>query len=77
MSHVVFCQKLQQEAEGLEFQPFPGALGKKIFESVSKAAWKEWLGRQTMLINEYRLNPLDAQSRTFLEQEMQKFLLLL
>lgn len=75
MSRTVFCQKLKQKAEGLDVQPYPGPLGQKIFESVSKVAWKEWLGRQTMLINEHRLNPLDPQARNFLEQEMQKFLL--
>lgn len=74
MSRTLFCQKLNQEAEGLDSQPYPGALGQKIFESISKIAWRDWLGKQTMFINEYRLNLLDPQARTFLEQEMQKFL---
>lgn len=60
--------------EGLDFPPFPGELGKKVFENVSKEAWKQWLGQQTILINEYRLSSLDPKARSFLQEEMQKFL---
>lgn len=70
----VFCQKLQKEAEGLEFAPYPGELGQKIFDSISKAAWQDWLARQTMFINEYHLNLMDSDARAFLEKEMQKYL---
>ena len=73
MARMVNCIKLGKEAEGLDFQPYPGELGKKVFENVSKEAWDSWLSHQTMLINEYRLNPLDPKSRKMIEQEMQKF----
>jgi Fe-S cluster biosynthesis and repair protein YggX len=73
MSRTVHCVKLNREAEGLERLPYPGELGKRIFDSVSKEAWQQWLQHQTMLINEYRLNPLDPKSRTFIEEQMQKF----
>ncbi|HAT2137852.1 TPA: oxidative damage protection protein [Legionella pneumophila] len=73
MSRTVFCCKLKQEAEGLEKQPFPGELGKKVFNEVSKQAWNMWLSHQTMLINEYRLNLIEAKAREFLKEEMQKY----
>lgn len=74
MSRKVHCVKLGEELEGLDFPPFPGELGEKIFNSVSKEAWKQWLGQQTILINEYRLSSLDPKARSFLQEEMQKFL---
>ena len=74
MSRTVYCVKLQREAEGLAFAPWPGELGKRVYDSISKPAWQEWLAHQTMLINENRLNPLDAKTRTFLAGEMEKFL---
>lgn len=73
MSRMVQCTKLRREAEGLDRQPYPGDLGKRIFENVSKQAWKDWLGQQTMLINEYRLSPVDPKARCFLEEQMEKF----
>lgn len=74
MTRMVKCQKLGKEARGLDFPPYPGALGQRIYESISEQAWQSWLGHQTMLINEYRLNLLEPKSREFLEQEMEKFL---
>lgn len=74
MSRKVKCVKLGEELEGLDFQPFPGELGEKIFNNVSKEAWKQWLAQQTILINEYRLSSLDPKAKTFLQEEMQKFL---
>jgi len=74
MSRIVYCVKLQREAEGLGFAPYPGELGKRIFADVSKEAWTQWLAHQTMLINENRLSPLDPKARKFLEGEMEKFL---
>ncbi|ANB18105.1 Putative Fe(2+)-trafficking protein [Dokdonella koreensis DS-123] len=65
--------KLGREAEGLDFAPWPGELGRRVFEQVSKPAWAEWLAHQTMLINENRLNPLDPKTRTFLAGEMEKY----
>ena len=73
MSRTVHCVKLNKEAEGLDFPPYPGELGKRIFENVSKEAWRAWLGHQTMLINEYRITPIDPKARKFLETEMEKF----
>jgi len=73
MPRNVFCVKLQREAEGLDFAPYPGELGKRIFASVSKSAWAQWLAHQTMLINENRLSPLDPKARKFLEAEMEKY----
>jgi Fe-S cluster biosynthesis and repair protein YggX len=69
----VHCVKLQRDAEGLTRQPYPGELGKRIFENVSQEAWKMWLGHQTMLINEYRLTPVEPKARKFLEEEMEKY----
>jgi Fe-S cluster biosynthesis and repair protein YggX len=63
-----------EELDGLDFLPFPGELGQKIFDNVSKEAWKQWLAQQTILINEYRLSSLDPKARTFLAEEMQKYL---
>ncbi len=73
MSRLVNCVKLNKEAEGLERVPYPGELGQRIFENVSKEGWQEWLKFQTMLINENRLSPVDPKSRKFLETEMEKF----
>lgn len=74
MTHFVECLKLQKRAEGFENPPYPGELGKKIQEHISKEAWQLWLGHQTMLINEYRLSMLDPNARDFLKTEMEKFL---
>jgi Fe-S cluster biosynthesis and repair protein YggX len=71
---MIYCEKLKQEAEALDFPPYPGELGKKIYEKISKPAWQQWLARQTMFINEYRLNMLEPKAREFLAAEMEKFL---
>ena len=71
---MVFCQKLQQELQGLERAPYPGELGNKIYENISNQAWQMWVQHQTMLINEYRLNMMDPEAREFLTKEMKKFL---
>lgn len=73
MTRTVHCVKLDKEAEGLKFAPYPGELGKRILENVSQEAWKMWLAHQTMLINEYRLTPIEPKARKFLEEEMEKF----
>jgi len=73
MSRQVKCIKLGKQAEGLEAPPYPGELGQRIFENVSKEAWQLWLRQQTMLINEHRLSLADPKTRKFLEQEMEKF----
>ena len=73
MARMVHCVKLGREAEGLDKLPYPGELGQRIFENVSKEAWKQWLGHQTILINEHRISPVDPKARKFLEEEMEKF----
>lgn len=74
MTHPVFCQKLNKNAEGLANPPYPGELGQRIYDNISQQAWQLWLEHQTRLINEYRLNLMEAKSRQFLAQEMEKFL---
>ena len=73
MSRQVQCVVLKREAEGLDRVPYPGELGRRIYENVSKEAWATWLKHQTMLINEYRLTPIEPKARKFLEAEMEKF----
>lgn len=72
MARMVNCVKLGREAEGLEFPPYPGELGKRIFEHVSKEAWRQWLEHQKMLVNENRLNLADKKARDYLAQQMEK-----
>ena len=72
MSRMVHCIKLGREAEGLDFPPYPGELGKRIYENVSKEAWGTWLKQQTMLVNEKRLNLADVRARKYLAQQMEK-----
>jgi Fe-S cluster biosynthesis and repair protein YggX len=74
MARTVNCRKYKAEMEGLDQPPYPGPKGEQIFESVSKQAWQEWQAHQTMLINEKQLNMVDAESRKFLQGEMEKFL---
>jgi len=74
MTRMVQCAYLRREAPGLDRPPYPGELGKRVFESISKEAWARWVHHQTMLINEYRLTPIEPKARKFLEGEMEKFL---
>ena len=74
MARMVFCTRLQKEAEGLRFQLYPGEVGKRIFDHISQEAWSEWQQKQTMLLNEKKLNMMDENDRIFLEQEMVKYL---
>ncbi|ART82918.1 oxidative damage protection protein [Oceanisphaera profunda] len=74
MSRTVFCQRLQKEAEGLDFQLYPGELGKRIYDNISKEAWVAWQQKQTMLINEKKLNMMNTEHRQLLEQEMVAYL---
>ena len=73
MARTVNCIKLGREAEGLDFPPLPGELGKKVYENVSKEAWQAWLRHQTMLINENRLNLADSRARQYLTQQLQNY----
>ncbi len=72
MTRIVHCIKLDKDAEGLDFPPYPGELGKRIYENVSKEAWQAWVRLQTMLVNEYRLNMVDAKARAYLKEQMEK-----
>ncbi|HJP42621.1 MAG: oxidative damage protection protein [Candidatus Neomarinimicrobiota bacterium] len=74
MSRQVFCEHFQKELEGLDRPPYPGELGEKIYQSVSKQAWNTWIEHQTMLINENQLSMLDSKARKYLQEEMTKFL---
>lgn len=73
MSRTVKCQLLGKEMTGLDYAPYPGELGQKIYDNISQEAWQKWLGHQTMLINEYRLTPMEPEARKYLEAEMEKF----
>ena len=74
MSRTVMCRKYKEELEGLDRPPYPGPKGQAIFETVSKKAWAEWTDHQTMIINEKHLNMMDPSTRTFLQEEMDKFM---
>ena len=74
MTRMVKCLKLGIEAEGLDNPPFPGVNGQRIFDHISKQAWKDWLAMQTMIINERRLASFDPASKKILEEEREKFL---
>lgn len=73
MSNTVQCIKLGKEAEGLSFAPWPGELGQRILSNVSQEAWQDWLRQQTILINEYKLNPLDAEHKRYLANQMEAY----
>jgi Fe-S cluster biosynthesis and repair protein YggX len=73
MSRLVDCVRHGANQEGLDRAPYPGEIGQRVFQNVSKRAWSEWLAQQTMLINENRLSPVDPKARKFLQEEMEKF----
>ena len=72
MARMVKCIKLGREAEGLDAAPYPGALGTRLYENVSKEAWQQWLRHQTMLINENRLNLSDVRARKYLAEQLEQ-----
>lgn len=74
MTRMVNCIKLGKEGEGMDFAPYPGELGKRVWEGISKEAWALWLKHQTMLINENRLSGADARARKYLMEQAEKFL---
>lgn len=74
MTRTVHCAKLGIDAEGLDAPPFPGPKGEKIYQTISKQAWQDWLAMQTMLINEHRLASFEPAARKFIDQEREKFL---
>lgn len=73
MARIVHCVKLGQDSEGLDRIPYPGPLGQRLYDNVSKLAWAEWLAHQTRLINEYRLALSEPDARKFLAKEMEKY----
>jgi len=73
MTKMVNCVILSEEAEALAKAPYPGELGQRILENVSKEGWKKWMGQQTILINEHRINVVDPKGRAFLEEQMERF----
>jgi Fe-S cluster biosynthesis and repair protein YggX len=73
MARTIQCILLKKEAEGLDFPTYPGELGKRIYQSVSKEAWQQWLKHQTMLVNENRLNLADARARQYLARQMENY----
>jgi len=74
MSRIIFCQNLKKEAEGLGFQLYPGEIGKRIFDNICQEAWTDWQKKQTMLINENKMNMMNADDRAFLEKAMVNYL---
>ncbi|ETF00337.1 iron transporter [Advenella kashmirensis W13003] len=74
MARMIQCVKLKKEAEGLDYPPYPGELGAKIWRSISKEAWQQWTDIQTRIVNENRLNLADARARKYLQQQMESFL---
>jgi Fe-S cluster biosynthesis and repair protein YggX len=73
MAHMVFCSRYKQEMEGLDEAPFDSDFGNKVYNNVSKKAWQEWVERQKMLLNEYRLQPWTPQAQEFLVEQMDQF----
>ena len=73
MSRMVFCKKYGEELEGLDAPPYPGPKGQDVFDTVSKKAWLDWQGHQTMLINEKHLSLVDPDARKYLQAEMDKY----
>ncbi|EHR71714.1 Fe-S cluster protector protein [Burkholderiales bacterium JOSHI_001] len=73
MARTVNCVYLKKEADGLDFPTYPGDLGKRIYDNVSKEAWALWLKHQTMLVNENRLNLADARARQYLARQMESY----
>jgi Fe-S cluster biosynthesis and repair protein YggX len=74
MGRTVQCLKLKKEADGLDYPPYPGEMGTRIWQSISKEAWQEWLNVQTRLVNENRLNLADTRARKYLKEQMEKHL---
>lgn len=73
MTRQVQCIKLGREAEGMDFPPFPGAFGQRLFDGVSKEAWAGWVRMQTMIVNENRLSLADAKHRKYLVEQCEKY----
>ena len=73
MSKTVFCKKLQKDLPAMTIPPMPGPKGKEIMETVSQEAWEAWKSHQTTLINEKHLDLSQADARSWLLEQMEKF----
>lgn len=73
MSKTVFCKKLQKDLPAMTVPPMPGPKGKEIMETVSQEAWEAWKSHQTTLINEKHLDLSQANARSWLLEQMEKF----
>ncbi len=73
MARMVQCVYLKKQAEGMTYAPYPGELGKRIYDNVSKEAFEAWKRHQTMLVNENRLNLADTRARQYLARQMEQF----
>lgn len=73
-NRIIYCLFLKKYAKGLDHICYPGKLGKRIYNNISQEAWEKWIKKQTILINENKLNLMQISDRTILEQEMKKFL---
>ncbi len=69
----VMCVKLQREGDGLDRQPFKNELGKRLYDNVSKEAWRMWIEHSKMLVNEYRLDLLSKEGMEFMFKECEKY----
>ena len=72
-TRMVHCVKFGKDLPGLDRVPWRGELGKRIYENVSKDAWKLWIEHSKMIMNEYRLNPLDPNSQKIMEEQLEQF----
>lgn len=73
MTKTITCIKLGSDQEAMDFPPFPGELGERIFQNVSKRAWQSWLEQQKMLVNENRLNLADPEARRYLKEQTENY----
>ncbi len=74
MTRKIQCVFLKEEADGLEAPPYPGEIGLRIYENISKDAWRQWLERSVMIINEYQLNSSDEANQDLMEKHLLGFL---
>ena len=70
----VYCLKLGRELPGLDAPPWPGALGQRIYEHISRDAWEMWEERMKMILNEYRLLPFQKEAQALIAKQMEEFL---
>ena len=73
MARTVFCAKLQKDLPGLDESPWPGELGRRIYDNVSAQAWKMWEDRMKMILNEYRLMPWQKEAQALMAKQMEEF----